>query len=49
VTIAVRFAGASVYDAAYHALALGIGGSFLTADVYFRRTRRLGGIALLGR
>ena len=47
-TIALRFAGASVYDAAYHALALGVGGTFLTADeAYFRRTRRLGGIELL--
>jgi predicted nucleic acid-binding protein len=46
--IALRFVGASVYDAAYHALALGVGGTFLTADeVYFRRTRRLGGIELL--
>ena len=46
--IALRFPGASVYDAAYHALALGVGGSFLTADeVYFRRTKRLGGIELL--
>jgi predicted nucleic acid-binding protein len=46
--IAIRFAGASVYDAAYHALALGVGGTFLTADeAYFRRTRRLGGIELL--
>lgn len=48
VAIAVRFPGASVYDAAYHALALGVAGIFLTADeVYFRRTRRLGGIELL--
>ncbi len=48
VVIAVRFPGASVYDAAYHALALGVGGLFLTADeVYFRRTKRLGGIELL--
>jgi predicted nucleic acid-binding protein len=46
--IALRFPGASVYDAAYHALALGVGGSFLTADeAYFRRTKRLGGIELL--
>jgi len=46
--IALRFPGASVYDAAYHALALGVGGSFLTADEsYFRRTRRLGAIELL--
>lgn len=46
--IALRFAGTSVYDAAYHALALGVGGTFLTADeAYFRRTRRLGGIQLL--
>jgi predicted nucleic acid-binding protein len=28
--IALRFVGASVYDAAYHALALGVGGTFLT-------------------
>jgi predicted nucleic acid-binding protein len=46
--IALRFAGASVYDAAYHALALGVGGTFITADeAYFRHTRRLGGIELL--
>ena len=46
--IALRFPGASVYDAAYHALALGVGGAFLTADdAYFRRTKRLGGIELL--
>ena len=46
--IALRFPGASVYDAAYHALALGIVGSFLTADeAYFRRTKRLGAIELL--
>jgi predicted nucleic acid-binding protein len=46
--IALRFPGASVYDAAYHALALGVGGSFVTADErYFRRTKRLGGIELL--
>jgi predicted nucleic acid-binding protein len=49
-SIALRFAGASVYDAAYHALALGVGGTFITADeAYFRRTRRLGGIELLRR
>lgn len=46
--IALRFPGASVYDAAYHALALGVSGSFLTADEsYFRRTKRLGAIELL--
>jgi predicted nucleic acid-binding protein len=49
VSIAVRLPGISVYDAAYHALALRVRGAFLTADErYFRRARRLGAIELLG-
>lgn len=48
VAITARFAGVTVYDAVYHALALRVGGVFLTADErYFRRARRLGAIELL--
>lgn len=43
-----RVGGVTLYDAAYHALALRLGGAFVTADeIYFRRARRLGGIELL--
>lgn len=47
--ITARRPGVTVYDAAYHALALRVGGVFLTADErYFHRTKRLGAIELLG-
>lgn len=47
--IALRLSGVTVYDAAYHALALSVRGTFLTADErYVRRARRLGGVDLLG-
>jgi predicted nucleic acid-binding protein len=47
--IALRLSPVTVYDAAYHALALRVGGTFITADeAYFRRARRLGSIELLG-
>jgi predicted nucleic acid-binding protein len=46
--ITARRPGVTVYDAAYHALALRVGGVFLTADErYFRQTKRLGAIELL--
>ena len=49
VAITVRLPGVTVYDAAYHALALRLRGVFVTADQrYFRRARRLGGVELLG-
>ena len=36
------------YDAAYHAVALALGGVFVTADQrYVRRTSRAGGISFL--
>jgi predicted nucleic acid-binding protein len=46
--ITARHPGVTVYDAAYHALALRVDGVFVTADErYFRRTKRLGAIELL--
>jgi len=37
------------YDAAYHAVAMGAGGSFVTADeVYFRKAGGVGHVVLLG-
>jgi predicted nucleic acid-binding protein len=49
VGITTRLPGVTVYDAAYHALALRVRGVFVTADErYFRRARRLGAVELLG-
>lgn len=42
--------GVAFYDAAYHAVALGLGGVFVTADErYVRRASKAGGISTLRR
>ena len=47
VSLSVTY-GVAFYDAAYHAVALGLGGVFVTADErYVRRASRAGGIAAL--
>ena len=47
VSLAVTY-GVAFYDAAYHAVALGLGGVFVTADErYVRRATRAGGISSL--
>jgi len=46
--IMTKDAGISFYDASYHALAIQIGGTFLTSDKkYYQKKRRLGSIQLL--
>ncbi len=43
-----RARGATFYDASYHALAIELGGTFVTADAaYFRLARRVGRVELL--
>jgi predicted nucleic acid-binding protein len=45
----MRTCNVTFYDAAYHAVAMGAGGSFVTADeVYFRKTGGVGQVILLG-
>ncbi|WP_423925827.1 type II toxin-antitoxin system VapC family toxin [Candidatus Palauibacter sp.] len=47
VSLSVTY-GVAFYDAAYHAVALGLGGVFVTADErYVRRASRAGGISSL--
>ena len=47
VSLSVTY-GVAFYDAAYHAVALGLGGVFVTADErYVRRVSRAGGISSL--
>ena len=42
--------GVAFYDAAYHAVALGLGGVFVTADErYVSRASRAGGVSSLRR
>ena len=49
VSLAVTY-GVAFYDAAYHAVALGLGGVFVTADErYVRRASGAGGISTLRR
>lgn len=44
----MRTCNVTFYDAAYHAVAMGAGGSFVTADeVYFRKGEGLGHVVLL--
>jgi predicted nucleic acid-binding protein len=45
----MRTCNVTFYDAAYHAVAMSAGGSFVTADeVYFRKGEGLGHVVLLG-
>jgi predicted nucleic acid-binding protein len=45
----MRTCNVTFYDAAYHAVAISAGGSFVTADeVYFRKGEGLGHVVLLG-
>ncbi len=49
VSLSVTY-GVAFYDAAYHAVALGLGGVFVTADErYVSRTLRAGGVSSLQR
>jgi len=48
VELAVQVGRVTVYDAAYHSLALTLGGTFVTADrIYYDRARKVGSVALL--
>lgn len=48
VEIVEKYSGVSFYDAIYHALALKLGGTFLTADEkYFHKVKNLRNIKLL--
>jgi predicted nucleic acid-binding protein len=45
----MRTCNVTFYDAAYHAVAMSAGGSFVTADeVYFRKGEGLGHVVLMG-